>query len=933
METLVGRHRELQLLVGACKDGFGCVVVRGAPGVGKSRLLAAATAEAELLGSTVLRATLGDLDRDVPYVGLRIALLPILTGVTDAPTQSDSVRNALDLQLEDVGEATRDGLASAFESGRRILAERAAAGPLVVAVDDAHAADSDTVRVLALLVAHLRTEPITFLFAARSPGPDVSADVEATFERLEREGLATTVSLSELDEAETRALVHSILDRRPDDALVDAVRQAGRGNPFFVTEAVHGLQEAGRIDVDPAAARLVGDRGTVTISARAAMVHRVFELGHAPRRLVRVLTAMQRITLTRLDLAAEIADLDETEVDGAFDSLVSAGVLRQRDGGGFEFVHPIVRATIYDDIGPAERRRTHRQLGDRLRADREAGRAIPIGEIAAHVSASAESGDQASAELLVAAGREVMASAPLTAARWFAQAREILDDPGGPVDPAADSSGLGPILAAECRALFLAARPAEAAVVGIRALTAVEPGVQRNRIASTLLQCFSTLGRFDDAEDLAHTLEADGPLAPAVHASLGSVLTFANRLDDARDHIDIALADADDPWTRSAALGAAASNDYARGELDSCFQRLDAQADLDPRMGSGARLARTVHRASYLSLLGRINECDDALTQARKWADEQGGVTFAALLDVASATRDWFAGEWDAVVDWSRRIGVEPDRAGTYGALARVAELSVATERGEFGRARELADELSSGVSIGSSFAAWGVSALDAALGDIDVARERLSQVLAADRASGRRSSGHLLLTTLAGLALEADDRPAAEQHAAELLELALDAPVVTTLAQRTAGVVHDDPAALTAARDIARDHGMVVEAARADLALGRLTGDADALVEAHAVFRRLGAEALLRQVMAAMREARVAIPSRPRTTEGPLSDTELELARLVHEGLTNRQIARVLYLSPKTVEVYLSRVFVKTDCANRLELALAVAEGRLTVH
>ena len=62
----------------------------------------------------------------------------------------------------------------------------------------------------------------------------------------------------------------------------------------------------------------------------------------------------------------------------------------------------------------------------------------------------------------------------------------------------------------------------------------------------------------------------------------------------------------------------------------------------------------------------------------------------------------------------------------------------------------------------------------------------------------------------------------------------------------------------------------------------------------------------------------------------GELTDTEVRLARLVHDGLTNREIASVLIVSPKTVEVYLSRVFAKTGCESRVELAVAVSEGRI---
>jgi DNA-binding NarL/FixJ family response regulator len=98
----------------------------------------------------------------------------------------------------------------------------------------------------------------------------------------------------------------------------------------------------------------------------------------------------------------------------------------------------------------------------------------------------------------------------------------------------------------------------------------------------------------------------------------------------------------------------------------------------------------------------------------------------------------------------------------------------------------------------------------------------------------------------------------------------------------------------------------------------------------AYETYRELGAETMRRRTAHAMKAAGVDTPRNRRAKTGELTETELKLSQLVHDGLTNREIANVLMVSPKTVEVYLSRLFAKTGCASRIELAVAVSEGRI---
>ena len=147
----------------------------------------------------------------------------------------------------------------------------------------------------------------------------------------------------------------------------------------------------------------------------------------------------------------------------------------------------------------------------------------------------------------------------------------------------------------------------------------------------------------------------------------------------------------------------------------------------------------------------------------------------------------------------------------------------------------------------------------------------------------------------------------------------------------RAVAAAERDVDAARASIALADDVGLVVEGAHARRVLGELGVDAPVhLRAAYETYRELGAESWRRRTAQAMKAAGLDVPRRKAATHGDLTETELRLAHLVHDGLTNREIAHTLFLSPKTVEVYLSRLFVKTSCTSRLELAVAVSEGRI---
>jgi DNA-binding CsgD family transcriptional regulator len=147
--------------------------------------------------------------------------------------------------------------------------------------------------------------------------------------------------------------------------------------------------------------------------------------------------------------------------------------------------------------------------------------------------------------------------------------------------------------------------------------------------------------------------------------------------------------------------------------------------------------------------------------------------------------------------------------------------------------------------------------------------------------------------------------------------------------ALRARALVERDVDAARAYRDLATAEAWEVERAHALLVLGELGDDpARHLNDAYKAFDVFGAAPWRRRAAAGLRSRGLTVPRRVAHPASDLTDTEVQLVRLVRDGLSNRQIAAAMHYSRKTIEVYLSRVYAKTGYASRLELIRAVDAG-----
>ena len=913
---LLGRGTQLEAIEGllhrAGEGDSGALALVGPAGTGKTSLLRAAESRA---GEALLLRVRGiESEAEIAFAGLLELTHPLADLMARLPApQLHALEGALALGPTDGTD--RFSVAAATLG---ILELAAADRPVLVVVDDLHWLDPASTQAILFAARRLWREGVAILLSTR-PEVHVVGQLEGI----------TQLEVGPLEAEDAASLARATASRALVDDEIETLVVGTGGNPLAIVEATRHMGTSAEAMEGVVLPLPVAER------IRVGVERRLESFGAAERTAVLVAAAAG----TRASSGIVEAALAEEGL--SLDDLGAAeheGVLRVH-GGTIEFEHPLTRSAVYGAEGGADQRRAHEVLA------RAFARDAP--ERAWHLAAAAVGTDPEAAEALEAVGRDAMArGAPSSALRAFERAVRLTRE----TEPAA-------------RRLLLSGEAA-------RLAGNIEHA--RNAIALALEHTRDPLLR---ADALALLFQMDLWRAPVVTAR--TIAVEAERLSSL-DPIRAArmLSEAAAALMRSGSITQglefaerAQAMIRAQGLEDDAVAFsvhfglvMDARGPevVGPLRLLGERVRRSAPTAQTLALLQQVAwaqtwmEDYESATLLLEHAVSVGRSQAPGALPMALATRAELAyrrGRWQtALADTTEAASLAAafEQAHARG-LALTCQARIEAVLGREEDCRATAREAATiGVRLGgegSPVSAYG----EPALGLLELAHGRPAEAIThlvllvgSFQRGGIREPGVVLA---AGDLVESYARCGRRADALALLEQFEAAALLTqrrgarAIAARCRGILAADdqfPPAFQEALAWHEGVDMPFERARTELALGerlrRARRRADARVhlrEALDAFERLGA---IDWARAASRELEVsgetATPrSGPRSDE--LTPQELQVALIVASGATNREAGARLFLSAKTVEAHLGRIYRKLGVRSRTELAARLAGER----
>jgi DNA-binding CsgD family transcriptional regulator len=939
--VVVGRNGELALarrMVTDLREGLGTTLfMEGEAGIGKSRLVQWMVDEAHSAGIAALRGEGHPFERSRPF-GVMVDALGLRR------RSPDPRRAAIALLL--AGDAERSAARAGAQQDLRyqvveevvdLVEEACGESPVLLVLEDLHWADSSTLLAIRSLVQRLAHAPLALVGSLR-PAPRSSE-----LDQLLDEGLRTGarhMRLEPLQADDVEILAQTELGRPPGPALTAVLAKAG-GNPLWVVEMIRSLSVEGRLrsdggTVEPTSAELPG-------SLRELVVRRLRYLPEATIELLQV-TAVLGDAVSLSDVAA-VARRPATEVVAGLREAFQARLLGEQ-GDAVVFRHQLVHDAIYQTMPLPVRRALHRDAAGTL-----ARSGAELLRVADHLVLGAGRGDLEAIRWLRGAARDVGAGAPGAAVELLRRAESML--PGG--HPDAD------LIAAELvEALLRAGNVGEAAARAEAVLDRRHRAEADARLRLSLISALSLQNRPAELIERAESALNEAPDLSAADRSLvlaqasygrtfsgdlvGGEATARRALEQAESCGDVATA----VWSLTTMSIPVKSQGRYADALD-LTRRAVGLAFEPPNLD-----ARLRHPLFFHGLV--LSDSDrpaDARVAFDKALDECDVLQSAWLLPdtiLMSAEARFLAGAWDdAVAEMEAGLAMANERGQRILVGQSLAYQAIIAEaRGDHGAAcaalRDVEPQLDSDQPpVFFELVAYASALSSEAEGDQDTAFRRLVSAWDHDARRDNRYYHRYLGPALVRLALALDDRSTAErvsQMTNAAATVAPEVPSVQSAALRCRGLVESDPGCLIDAVALARRSGRVIDhagtcedAARVLADLGR-TGEArDLLVEAIDVYESLDArtwaartEAMLRRL--GVRRGTRGPRRRPASGWESLTETEREVSILVADGLTNREVARRLHISPHTVNTHLRHVFQKLNVSNRAGLAVTVARA-----
>ena len=906
--VLRGRGTESALLDGiivALRQGESrTLLLLGEAGIGKTALLEYLIQAAS--GLRVLRAVGVESEMVLAYAALHQLCAPILDRVERLP---GPMREALEIVVG-LSEGPRPDRFLVGLSVLTLLSEAVEEGPLLCVVDDAQWLDQASARTLAFVARRLLAEPVGLVFAAREAAQELRG-----LPQLEVRGLG---------DQDARALLARAVPGRLDDRVRDRIVAETHGNPLALLELPRGMaapELAGGFGLPPGA--------DIPGHIERHYLRRIRGLPEPTQRLLLLAAADPVGDAALVWRAATRLEIDRSALAAA------AGAELLEIGASVRFRHPLVRSAVYRAARPRDRQRVHEALAEvsdpELDADRRAWH-----------------------RALAVAGRNEEAAAELERSADRAQAR------GG----------------VAARAAFLD-----------RAVALTQDPARRVARALAAAQASLEAGAFDAAHGLVATAEAgplDGPQRAQADLLRGHIAFASGRVNDAPwlllkaarqlESFDLQLAR--ETYLTAWAAAINRGNAAAAAVLEEiCW----AVRRLPPSPGAPSPLDLLLEGLALLSTDVRAA----AIPSLQRAANVLVGIPVRDVLRWGWAAVTASCAVWDqdsAVAITTRQVRLLRDAGALAELPIHLSSLALARAwMGDFAGAAALTAEAERvGAATGTRIAPYALLRLRALQG-----REAETSRLIASAIKQAEEWGHGIAVTVAfwaaavlynGLARYHEAAAAARRAASdsfepwvwmwalpELVEAAtrggntdLASDALERLAETTqpcgtdlALGIEARSRALLSEGDLAEGHfreaierlgrtGVRVELARAHLLYGEWLRRERRRVDARAElrtsldeFRSIGMQAFAERARAELVATGEKVPRRAVETRDELTAQERQIAELAREGLSNPEIGERMFLSPRTVEWHLRKVFGKLGIRSRRELGNALSASQ----
>lgn len=908
---MIGRDRELGAggrFLKSLAGGSACFVLHGEAGIGKTTIWRELVESAAATGYRVLSCRPSAAEVTLSFGGLADLLAGVDAGVLSALPSPQ--RHALDVALLQTapgsGPLEQRAVFAGFTS---VLVALAADRQLVVAIDDLQWLDRPTQAAVEFAMRRVRDHPIGFLCSVRT---GVDSTVVPGLDRLLEESGGERAELGPLSVGALHQLILDRLGRALARPTIVRIATAARGNPFYALEIAREVLRRGE---SSASAPL-----PVPDDLSQLLSERIERLPLAARDQLLVIAALAAAPLALLDREA----LEPAEEAGLIE--ISARTA--------SFSHPLFSAAVYGSATAVRRQELHRRLAGLVSDPEERARHLALG--------ASEPSEAIALELERGAERAVSRGAPDAAADLLELAAEMT----APDDR--DRVSAREAAAAECH--FHAGNPRRARSLAERALAHAPDGADRANVLRLLGELRYIDGSFSEAISLfEEALEQGAQGVAAAETQLN--LAFAHSIlgDDTKsaDHAHAALeaaTEAGDGALEAAALAMSVTRNFRMGHaLDRAgLGRALALEDPDRRMLLPMRPARLAGIAEYYS--DNFARAASLYSELRQRVIDRGEDGQLPIVDAELSMVERSRGNLARALEVANEgCEVAQMLGGDTAQADMLCERSfVRAALGDEPGAREDAEHALACNTDDGYLALWlgGARAfLELSLGNAQAANHALAPFrVAVERAGSCNQFTAVIMPDQIEALVAVGDLERADAFTGMLEQHASTSDRSSALASaaRCRGLLAAARGGLDAAAhelQLALDElgriEMPLELGRTLLASGQVARRAKQKRAAREAFTSAlqTFEAIDAGLWAARARSELERTGLRHSAGDELTPTESRVADLAAQGLTNRRIAETLFLSAKTVEANIARVYLKLGIRSRAELGAAMAQ------